>query len=267
MKRLDQILPLLRRYEKAKNVVPKSTSQMSADDAATAPVYLSHFVGHCLDLAADNLRGVRALTLTSDGEMRLHQFSHYPLIRGVLEASSHARWVLLPDELSERVRRLLVSRSSEERYNWKFAKDIVEGYRGVPGKDPKLLDKDDRKAQSIYGKSMRSIVGKAHGFSEKEVQRPVPSYAVIVREASDSLNENDFWGATIWSLVSGLTHPSTSRLTHFSKLEVVRDSAQVVNARLTTDVSWFNLTLMASMTAFLHAVEILELRVLQPAAR
>ncbi|WP_017831553.1 hypothetical protein [Microbacterium sp. UCD-TDU] len=57
-------------------------------------------------MAADNMRALGVLLFPND-RLSMPLYAHYPILRSILEASAQVKWLLEPEERTERVTRML----------------------------------------------------------------------------------------------------------------------------------------------------------------
>lgn len=74
--------------------------------ATTAWMTSSHLVNATLLMAADNMRALGVLLFPND-RLSMPLYAHYPILRSILEASAQVKWLLEPEERTERVTRML----------------------------------------------------------------------------------------------------------------------------------------------------------------
>lgn len=89
--------------QEAWNVSPGSLLHVS--DALTKPLQVSHLIGYLLHTAVDHLHALK--TLLADAQAQ-HTFAPYTLIRGAIEASSTALWILQDNDPHQVARRSLI---------------------------------------------------------------------------------------------------------------------------------------------------------------
>lgn len=104
-RRIEQVPLLLTRYEQLLPV-PALGSDLAGDGMAAAWMTSSHLVNATLLMAADNMRALCGLLLPED-RLSMPLFAHNPLLRSILEASALGKWLLGPDDRTERIIRML----------------------------------------------------------------------------------------------------------------------------------------------------------------
>lgn len=266
-RRLEMIPPLLEKHGKLKLSNAQVRSQMRADDDATAWMQMSHTVGHCLDMAADNLATIHRLLLPG-GRLLFPQFAHYPILRSALEASSQALWILRPAEQKDRVVRLLQARWGEASQDFAMKKAAVRYLRSAD--TAARHDSALTVADKTLKKHQKQIVTIADrfGISSDAYERGIKGgFDEVIRVATESPEMSGYGASALWRIISGLSHPSTSRAVNFSTLEEVSESENgVVRNMLTTNVGLVHISLLAAMANFATADNVLRVRMVSPAS-
>jgi hypothetical protein len=195
-------------------------SRMAADIVATRSLRLTLAIAcaHYLDSSAELLGSLHQLMLPRPKDLRLHRFSLYPLLRGVMEASGQAAWVLGPAKQRVRVLRLLQVLKNELDYDGKTV-DVQN----------RPLDDDPADMRSFVQRQRRDAAPRRHmrwqwsletaaslGINQSEFEHGVPGgYEALLREVGAEHGIDGKWRgrscAGGWMFVSGLAHPSFSR--------------------------------------------------------
>lgn len=266
-KRLGYFPFFLEDHRRVDGAKSQPRSEMADDDRRTAWLQTSHAVSHSLNMAADNLRAVRDLVTAEDGHLVLPQFAHYPLSRSALEASSHAAWLLRPDDQRERIVRLLQSRKSDSDFEVQLHSAVataMEAHAEGGRRDGARARKESAARHAKHLARLREIAA-AEAIDEAEWIRGHPGYEEIVRSATRGEHVPGEYGAVVWRLISGLTHPSALRATHFSRLDVLsRGEDGTVHALATTNLSYVVLAWLSALSNYMDAIELLRRRKLKP---
>lgn len=270
--RLDLASQVLDRWAKVAAIEPKQKSEIAADDESTAWRHLSHTVVAGLNLAADNLRAVTSLIRPDGQRVEFPSFAHYPMLRAALEGGSLALWLVGPDDPRIRFQRLIRVAWAEMLDESVLTRAAIQGYAAeAPGKaDAAMIDRERKRLKARRAKHAQHLRGIARRFGLKdptEAKWPV-GYAEIVRDATDHIGIQPYFGKVVWRMISGLSHPSVMRSASRSNLEeIARNQDGTLNAILTTDLGLTRMTIEAAVLSTCHAVEKFAERKIRPADR
>ncbi|QIB42821.1 hypothetical protein [Streptomyces aureoverticillatus] len=202
---LRKVLALLdgaRRYEtltqsdsRAWVVAPGSA--LAGDDTKTAPYQVSHSAWQALTVAVDHLHCFRR-TLVGDAErgtrapITMHTHGQFSLLRGVIENSARAVWMLGPPERLLRIQRRLSLQASDHRHSDHML-SLLQGQprRSTEARMQQLTD-------------LVTAAGTAPEDAKGALRSPRPS--VIVREAGTLTPMGGDQAEVIWSCCSSLAH-------------------------------------------------------------
>jgi hypothetical protein len=265
--RLQQGRHIHKRFERAAATGPTPGSELALDDVATAWMNSSHVVITALSMAADNIRAVGGLLEpTDDGDLVVPMYAHYPIIRSVLEAAAEAKWLLLPDDRKERITRLLRARLTDAKQDADLAKIDRETAASLDdAPDASLLAEQEQIAKNRFARDLEKIraIGREQGISWNDVKAGLPPWIHIIRavcvvEATPgSIRVPGGYAAGIWKIISGLSHPSTTRSVNYSSLERTSQSNDgVFDAQVTAS---FRRTVEAMTVAWNTTNEAIEL--------
>lgn len=212
-RRLAQIGPLLDRYAKIAQLQPKPNAELADDDARTSWLHLSHFVASCMAMSSDSLASTQQLLLPN-GQLEHRITAHFPLLRSAMESAGTALWLLQPDNQRERITRLLQARTSDIEWDLPLVKAAA-----------RIVDQDTHESRSKAQRAIRNAVARNRrhlaqireiGTREKiapdEYSEGLPGYERIIEQATAHLDLPGASAATVWRLISGLTHPSPLRM-------------------------------------------------------
>ncbi len=187
--------------------------------------------------------------------------AHYPLLRSALEAGALAAWLLRPDDQAERTRRSLQARWSEVSYEHQMIQAMTDE---DPGDDKAKRSRkqkgrrDNVRPHAARKARVRSLAKKL-GVTDGELFS-MPRLGEVVADAAIGGPVAPSTARGTWNMLSGLTHPSVTRMMSVSEMEIVSSTEDVHHARFTTKPS----TLIASMIGALmmveHAKALLDLR-------
>lgn len=185
---------------------PTQKSQLAADDRATGWLQTSHQVRSYLNMAADNVRALLAMLIV-DEKLQIPLHAHYPVIRAALEGAAQAKWVLLPDDHAERVRRSLAARVTDEHQDRKL---FDEQCAAILLYDPTAVDQialgkeqEARKAAA----AMIEIQRCAHSASidKGTVLSGAPGMVTILRRVAVAGDVPGEYASSVWKVLSGLS--------------------------------------------------------------
>lgn len=264
---LTYIETLLARCEPLRETVwhVQSGSSLSGDDARTDPYHLSHSVQHALQVAIDHVQCLRSSLIeridADKVSVVLHTHGQATLLRGALENSARAVWLISPTQRLERVRRRLALQADDNKNNRAMAA-VVTAAMTPPGQP--LVDPSTLFARS-EADQWNQLVGlfQAAGATQtesKEIKAALrfPGYADVVRTAGQELARPDNFDGSMdmgkvmefaWKGCSALAHGDLSGSLNQLPREVQSQTGKVSFVRITGSVSnlhfWTTLTGMA----------------------
>jgi hypothetical protein len=239
----------------------KPGSDLARDDARTGHLQTSHVVGSSLAAAIDFVRSARFMLQDPEvpGGTRLPLVGQYPVLRASLEASALAVWILQSEERRERLGRTL-------RARWE---DIIQDNQAVLAMTAPT-DEDTKtevagkhrmrreNAQHVGAKKrrLREIAQKSK-IPLKEVELGLPGFGPIIDAAARSgdLAPNHVHGW--WRMVSGVSHPSASRMLTMSMIEEKGERvAGTFMAEMTAKPAYTTLAIEAALHMHFLALEL-----------
>lgn len=244
--RLEQEELIRKLFDDVSQAPIGSTSQLGLDDAATAPHQLSHYVSMALNMATDNMRAVHAMLVPED-HLLVPLYAHYPVLRSILEASAVAKWILEPENRVERITRLLRARVFDIRQDAELSKIEIDTVEAMA--DPSSLDEIREARRANNTRRARDLevargLAQENGIPWAAVKSGLPPYIHIIRAVcivpagTDSIGVPGGYAASVWKILSGLSHPSASRTAQHSVLEPLSEADNgVVHARITPSVA------------------------------
>jgi hypothetical protein len=220
-----------------------------------------------MNMAADNLRALHALLLPDGMSLTVYQFAQYPLLRAALEASSHALWLVAPATQKERVLRLLQTRAAEVAHDYSLNKTLSKVDATALVEERRLAAKAAKLGEAKRTKHLKKLgeIADNAGIPHQDFER-LPGYGEIVAAAAKVSNLQGRYGTMVWQVLSGLSHPSTSRSVNFSTLERLSESVDgVTHNMLTADLRWVQIGLMATLANYMEADARIRARMITPA--
>lgn len=262
VRRLSYVDAVLDRHDAVTSRTPAPWSQLGADDAATRWLQASHQLATILGMSVDNLRVVREM-LISDGKMIVPMYGHYPVLRSAIEASALAKWIAVPDDQAERLRRSLSARIADLNEDKDLHEEAMKAAALYGGIEASVLKRGDEAFKDGDVKARRVIreICLERDIPWSRVNQGLPGYARIIRVVGDAGEVPGNYAASVWRIISGLSHPSASRATRYSALEVLGESKDgVLNARLSASLQWTQAATMVAISLTLDALSAVERR-------
>ena len=225
-------------------------SELAADDAATEPFQVHSAAWAAIIAAVDHLVCLRDSMLVPDPDApshftaRLHLHGQPSLIRGALENSSRAVWLLGTDDRPTRVARRL-------RQEWAEVGDLE--------KIRELIGQPSGKDISKHFEKL-SALARAVGVEPSAIKQR-PRYGNIVEDAADRLGADPKVAEAIWKACSSLAHGDLRGvLAHLPKDVQDSDTPGTVLSRAAPNVDLMaTVTLMAVATTR-HAFDLFRRR-------
>ncbi|MRG58785.1 hypothetical protein GE115_02695 [Agromyces sp. CFH 90414] len=246
---------MLDRQDIVTSRTPAPWSQLGADDAATRWLQVSHQLTTILGMSVDNLRVAREMLVT-DGDMVVPMYGHYPVLRSVIEASALAKWIAEPNEQLERIRRSLSARIADLNEDKALHEEAMKGAALYGEIDAGVLQRGDESFRAGDLKARRVIreICVERDIQWSRVNQGLPGYARIIREVGDAGDVPGNYAASVWRIISGLSHPSASRATRFSAVEVLGESKDgILNARLSASMQWTQAATLVAISLTIDA--------------
>lgn len=205
-------------------------SRMAGDrDAAQDLIDLPRLCQHYVRGSIEFLRALHGILPVRSGRVQIPEYAAYPLIRGVIEHSAQAAWILGGSDRRERFVRLLQAQKSEMNFDRKYLNstssathlrddDTAETRSGIAKLQAKEKAAWDRRMAKlleiadIFGIDKSEFNGGIPGGYEGIVYQAF--YEAQRRQGSDTESGAHWIGryaASVWMFISGLTHPSVSR--------------------------------------------------------
>jgi hypothetical protein len=171
-------------------------SELAADDSATEPFHVRSAAWGAIDAAVDHLICLRDSMLVPNGRShftaRLHRHGQPSLVRGALENSSRALWLLGPDDRRTRVARRL-------QQEWSEVGDLE--------RTRKIIGSPAGQEMSEHFEEL-SDLARAAGVDPTEIKL-WPGYGKIVEDTADRIGSWPKAAVTavaVWKACSSLAH-------------------------------------------------------------
>jgi hypothetical protein len=167
--------------------------------------------------------------------VKIPRYSAYPLIRGVIESSGQAAWVLGPSDRRERFLRLLQLEKSELNYDDRYVRSStgplheddthemrsqVNDVRRNPERARRARWKRILEAAAILGIEKADFErGVDGGYQSMIYQVYNEAHLADGKESAADCHWLGIYAASVWLFISGLSHPSKSRAWVGSRVE------------------------------------------------
>lgn len=214
----------------------QARSSLAGDDLKTAPFPLSHSVTRNLLTAVDHFHALRSTLKVANS---LHTYAPFTLIRGSLEGTLNALWLLGPTSRKERITRHILALRQDDSDQTTMAA---------------CLDEPPATSRNVWIDKTIS----ASCLDRARVYGGVPSFGSKAK-AVDALfwPDGDKLGEIVWRMCSGMAHGrewATLELLNRQLLSEPNDS--VGSFRLTAGMT--NVSTLAQL-AFLMLAEAIEI--------
>lgn len=231
-------------------------SELAEDDREIGDPRVSSFVGHCLAVSLDALRGASWMLRDPDTQnIRLPMVAQYPVLRTALEAASLAVWVLARDDRTERLSRLLQAQMDEliadRRLAQTFAEPLPGDSKSEISRKQKII-RDHVKEQKPGRRRLRDAAVRL-GLPPEVQARPGfgPLIATIAPQIGPTANQ----ARAVWAYISGISHSSYTRTLSASDIELLSAEPRT-QALLTAKPSTVSMALDAAILARIVAMNL-----------
>jgi len=269
--RIDQGRLIHKEFMRIVEDRPARGSDLHGDDLATAWMQTSHVSVTALTMVADNMRAVCDMLRPAD-HLIVPMYAHYPVLRSVVEAAAEAKWLLTPDVRKERVARTLRAKFSDAKHDAELAKEQRETVAAMDdgGTHAEALIEADKHAAARYARDVAKIrsIAEEQQIPWAAVKSGLPPWIQIIKavcgiEAHDEgVRVPGGYAAGLWKIMSGLSHPSTSRSVNHSAMERIDEATDsgVVTARLSASLRWTSEAMTVAWSTTHDALDLMERR-------
>ncbi|MBE8476133.1 hypothetical protein [Streptomyces justiciae] len=229
LRRILSLLDSARPYESLTQTDSKQWqvqpgSALAADDAKTDPYQISHNAWNALSVAVDHLHCFRS-TFAGDPQgnsvsITLHTHGQYSLLRGAIENSARAVWMLGPALRLVRVQRRLCLQAGEHKKSDRMTA---------------LLQQQPKRSPAVRMQQLTDLVVNAgtDPAAAKSALKPA-TYSEIVREAGTFTPMGADQAEAVWSGCSSLAHGDVYGTLSILERSVVATQGRVNLTQLTS---------------------------------
>lgn len=221
---------------------PPANSVLAADDIATNPDQIGHFVGYCMLQVIDTARSITRVVRSEDGTIMLPIMSVFTLARSAIESAATAIWVLRPEDRRTRVLRRLQFAHSELTHETELVKVMASSFSKP---EAQAAIRENARGRKTANADLRAIAD-AHGIAYAEYENQMPGWLTIIEEAGHEFADPKVL-PSIWRMCSGLSHPSMRRGLNLLKFNQSSESGNVLSGTLS--VSTENVVGVLSVTS------------------
>jgi hypothetical protein len=209
------------------------------------------------------LLAAKQLLQPEDGHLEHRLTAQFPLIRTSIESAATALWLVRPESQRERILRLLQLRITDINYDVQLMRAMADVIESMDSDGRSLSQRGIRQAAQRKQKHRARIdlIARNKAIGLDEYERGAPGNEEIIRQAADDGGQ----AASIWRLISGLTHPSPMRVLQTSKTEVQAENGDNTDSVLvSTNVGQTTIALMTAMLLYRDATDFRRARMLHP---
>lgn len=263
-RRLEQAPLLLSRHNQLPTV-PAVGSALAGDDAVTAWMTSSHLINATLLMAADNMRALGVLLVQGD-RLSMPLFAHYPILRSILEASALVKWLLEPDDRTERIVRTLRTRWTDSIHDRDLKKEEVEMVKAMGAPDAEELRRAETAIAQRYARDVAKIreIADASSIPHSVVKKGQAPWVHMVRAVCTVAAGQDWiaipgqYAASTWRSLSGLSHPSFGGAVNNSSMQEISEGSSAGNlfARFSADLGVTQRAVDVAWNTFQEAVNL-----------
>jgi hypothetical protein len=216
-------------------------SAMRKDDAKTDPHQVSHLIHQSTNAAIDHLHCLRnSMRGNGPDSLWVHVQAPFSLLRGAIENTSTAMWLMAPANRQERIRRRL-------RYEWGSINNAEAFVNAARFAERDRIQK--RKARVLK-------LATAAGIDEREL-RQKPGFSEIVSDvgvAVDLVDDERNLPLLFWKLCSAISHGDTWVLNTFDleHLETLEPGVGGYNMTAPVPLLWAGAQATMTMISLVH---------------
>lgn len=259
---LDRIPRLVDRSDKLSHLPHGRRSTTSVDDERSNPIQMSHLVDFCLAMAVDDLQALRALMNPGgSSEISVPIFAMYPLLRGAIESSAQAIWLLEGESRKDRLTRLVRARSTEIAYEQELASTVAASIPSGPERQKiEKRSKQNRRRRRSY---VNDVI-ESNKLNRVDCDVPMPGYGSLVESVGPRLGVDGNLIRSVWQFVSGLTHPSASRaISAATLIETAPARGNIRTTRMEANIGQITVVLSLALRCYQTADDLRRFRMLQ----
>lgn len=205
--------------------------------------------------------------LAGGGGLEVPLHAHYPVIRAMTEGAALAKWILAPDDQRERVRRSLSCPVTEEKQDQRlYTAQRTAIVLHTPPLQPVMEHVDLLEAEKSDG-----LLAEVRRCSDAlcldwgTVSSGAPGMETIIRRVGEAGDVPGEYAASVWKVLSGLSHPSASRAIRHAHIEELAETPEgVVSVRVTASLEQTHHGLAVAAGLFMEAVLIYQRRLIAP---
>lgn len=205
--RLADLAAVAREYDVLHASPAPSDSIMAADNTATNPQQLGHFVGYCMLQAVDVCRSINRAARDDNGAVILPIMSMFTLARSAIECASTVIWVSAPPDRRNRVLRRLQFAHDELKHDAALVGDMASAF---DVSEAQQAIREFSRKRSRSRRELRAIAD-ANGISPQEYENRFPGWLAVVEAAGAEVSADSRLLPSVWRMCSGMSHPSLSR--------------------------------------------------------
>lgn len=233
---LDQLLADLaavaQEYDVLHRDAPTDDSVLGADNTATHPFQIGHFVGYCMLQAVDTCRSITRVVRDENGKVTLPIMSVFTLARSVIECAATAVWVLQPSDRRSRALRRLQFAHSELTHETELVKTMAVSF---DKSEEQAAIRTDKKSRDGRNADLRAIAD-AIGIAYNEYENQFPGWLAIIEAAGTEFQDENVL-PSIWRMCSGMSHPSLSRGLNLLKFNQMSESGNILRGTLSVNTA------------------------------
>lgn len=267
LKRIDQGPQIINTFATALRRGPAPGSDLFLDDTATAWMQSSHVITAALTMATDNIRAVGEMLRPAD-RLQVPLYAHYPVLRSILEASALAKWLLVPEDPTERISRALRTRYSDAVEDDSLKKEeraLFAAMDNGPGADAIAVEQERAKGRHARDVAKIRSIADAHEIPWAQIKPGRAPWIHIIRavctidEAPGLVRVPGNYAAHLWKVMSGLSHPSLSRAVNHSDTTRLPGHSPdgIFHAQLTPSFRWTTEAITLAWNTTNEAVQLL----------
>jgi len=240
-------------------------------------MHSSHVVTAALTMATDNIRAVGEMLRPAD-QLQVPLYAHYPVLRSILEAAALAKWLLVPEDPTERISRALRTRYSDAMEDAALKKEERALLAAIDnGPDADAIAAGEERAEARLARDVAKVrsIAASQGIPWTRIKPGRAPWIHIIRavctidEAPGFVRVPGNYAAHLWKVMSGLSHPSLSRAANHSDMTPLPGSSPdgTFHAQLTPSFRWTSEAITLAWNTSNEVVQLLHHRQRLPLER